>query len=373
LEPKAQFGGFFGAKTQNAQTSKTSASDSSKKQAEERKATAEARKREGEEKRKAALKAAEGRKSEAEEKRKAARVSAEKRKKEAEEKRQAALAAAEAKKREVAEKRQAATQALKSKEVVGESTPRATISLGFLNFGQTEDTSSAPSSAAAKDKKPPSKMASAPRGVPTLYSWRQNRDGSITGFISGKFFKIPSSYCLAKYTQSFIIQISLGSKSYSDGESVTTSPLSSDTAFGALVQTATGSKYYLAAKGANQTKAPAPATESRRSFSLFKGASPPETSSESAVRTFSLGKPLLSEKAAPPPSASKPKAKKPAPRGIPKLAKWRKNRDSTITGIISGSPSYDEGDRVTTSSIVSGTIGSGEVVQTGSGSKYYLD
>jgi len=362
LEPKAQFGGFFGGKTKDVvQTSKASASasDSLKNQAEKRKAAAEGRKREAEEQRKAALKAAEGRKREAEEKREAARTAAEGRKREAEEKRTAALAAAEAKKREITEKRQAAadarkvkmgkekqSQALKAEGAVAESTPRATISLGFLNFGQPEDTSSAPPSTAAKGKTPPSKMAVAPRGVPTLYNWRQNRDKSITGFIAG-------------------------SKSYSDGESVTTSPLASETAFGALVQTATGSKYYLAAKGTKPPKAPALAkpVNTRSTFSLGKAVSRPNPTAASAVRTFSLGKPQAATQRPP----SKSKAKKPVPRGVPKLAKWRKNRDSTITGIISGSPSYDEGDRVTTSVIVSGTTESGEVVQTGSGSKYYLD
>jgi hypothetical protein len=29
-------------------------------------------------------------------------------------------------------------------------------------------------------------MPSAPRGVPTLYNWRMNRDASITGYISGQ-------------------------------------------------------------------------------------------------------------------------------------------------------------------------------------------
>ena len=60
------------------------------------------------------------------------------------------------------------------------------------------------------------------------------------------------------------------------------------------------------------------------------------------------------------------------PRGVPKLVKWRKNGNGSITGFISGSPKFDEGENVTTSPITSGTIKAGEVVQTGSGSKYYL-
>lgn len=178
----------------------------------------------------------------------------------------------------------------------------------------------------------------------------------------------------------------LGSNSYSDGESVTTSPLSTDTAFGSLVQTASGSKYYLASKGAKVPKAPEPTTSTTTTRSTFSLGKPkPESPSKPAARTtFSLGKPPAAAKSAPAPksffggsspaaSKPKPKAKKPAPRGVPKISKWRTNRDSSITGIISGSPGYDDGDRVTTSAIVSGTVEAGEVVQTGSGSKYYLD
>jgi hypothetical protein len=173
----------------------------------------------------------------------------------------------------------------------------------------------------------------------------------------------------------------LGSNSYSDGESVTTSPLSTDTAFGSLVQTASGSKYYLAAKGAKLPKAEPTAPANTRTFSLGKPA--PESPPKPAARTtFSLGKPPSAPEPSPAPksffggsspSTSKPKAKKPAPRGVPTIAKWRTNRDGSITGIISGSPGYDDGDRVTTSAIASGTVEAGEVVQTGSGSKYYLD
>jgi hypothetical protein len=61
-----------------------------------------------------------------------------------------------------------------------------------------------------------------------------------------------------------------------------------------------------------------------------------------------------------------------APRGVPKLVKWRQNRNKSITGFISGSPNFDEGERITTSAITSGTVEAGQVVKTGSGSRYYL-
>lgn len=63
---------------------------------------------------------------------------------------------------------------------------------------------------------------------------------------------------------------------------------------------------------------------------------------------------------------------KKAPAGVPSLVKWRVNRDKSITGFISGSKSFSEGEQVTTSPIVSEEIKKGEVVKTGSGSKYFL-
>jgi hypothetical protein len=67
-----------------------------------------------------------------------------------------------------------------------------------------------------------------------------------------------------------------------------------------------------------------------------------------------------------------PAAKK-APPGVPTLKSWRKNPGGdTVTGIISGSRSFPDGEKVTTSKIVSGKLASGEVIRTGSGSRYFL-
>lgn len=57
-----------------------------------------------------------------------------------------------------------------------------------------------------------------------------------------------------------------------------------------------------------------------------------------------------------------------APRGVPTISKWRQNNDGSITGRISGSSGFDDGDAVTTSSVSKGAT-SGMVVQTQSGSK----
>jgi hypothetical protein len=54
------------------------------------------------------------------------------------------------------------------------------------------------------------------------------------------------------------------------------------------------------------------------------------------------------------------------------MVNWRKNGDGSISGFISGSPNFPEGERITTSPIASGTVKAGEVVKTGSGSKYFL-
>ena len=75
-------------------------------------------------------------------------------------------------------------------------------------------------------------------------------------------------------------------------------------------------------------------------------------------------------------SQAKPISKAPArstakaPRGVPVISKWRENRDGSISGFISGSPAFDDGDAVTTSPIVKGSVGAGSVVQTGSGSRW---
>ena len=63
---------------------------------------------------------------------------------------------------------------------------------------------------------------------------------------------------------------------------------------------------------------------------------------------------------------------KTGPGGVPMLSKWNANPDGTITGIVSGSPHLNDGDMVTTSPIVSGTVKQYEKVVTETGSTYYL-
>ena len=224
VSPTPSFGGFFGSSPAKVAPSPAPKSvpqpDINTKMqqlAEERKAAAEARKIEAAEKREAALEAAEAKKQEAAEKR--ALLDAN-RKQEAEERRQAqeavrkeqaskAAEAAEARKRGVAEraaakdaarKEQAEArkrdvevrtspqdaarkkQAAKAAVEIAKAKPGGTISLGFLNFGQSDK----------DDSDEPTIVSSAPRGVPTLSKWKRNFDGSITGFISGEYISMIS-------------------------------------------------------------------------------------------------------------------------------------------------------------------------------------
>ena len=75
-------------------------------------------------------------------------------------------------------------------------------------------------------------------------------------------------------------------------------------------------------------------------------------------------------------AVTSPKAKTPtlkvakkasAPRGVPTISKWRLQRDKSISGFISGSGSFNDGEPVTTSAIV-GEASSNTVVKTKSGS-----
>jgi len=90
-----------------------------------------------------------------------------------------------------------------------------------------------------------------------------------------------------------------------------------------------------------------------------------------------LPSPRPSTKAIPKKNVGKKKKKKApidvvAPEGVPTVSRWNQNRDGSITGIISGSINFNEGERVTTSAISKGKVAQNEVVTTGSGSRYFL-
>jgi hypothetical protein len=112
----------------------------------------------------------------------------------------------------------------------------------------------------------------------------------------------------------------------------------------------------------------------RVAFGLFgadDGGSSPQQSSAKVTPNKTVKK---KPKAVSKPAAASKRVPKPvvAPKGVPTLNNWEPNRDGTITGIISGSDNFEEGERVTTSAIAKGKIMANQVVTTGSGSKYFL-
>jgi len=286
---------------------------------------ADAKKRQAEEKRQAAAAAAEETKAAkaaarelAAEQKKAA---AEDKKREAEEKR-----AAQAEARElVAEAKRAAAEAKKrgasAQQTVGQAKRGASISL--FGIGQPAETKAPTKVAPQRAAKKAQIVSKAPRGVPAISNWKQNRDGSISGRV-------------------------FGSDAFDEGESVTTSAITSDAVDGAVVQTLSGSKYYLQPKAAAKPKGGAGLGNFLPSGTI---------SVSSGFSEFTAGS---------------PKSNKKAPKGVPSLSNWKKNRDDSITGLISGSPNFNEGERITTSPIESGKLENGQVVKTGSGSKYFL-
>ena len=299
-------------------------------------------------------------------------------------KRADALARAEAKKKEAEEKRKLQQQKKAAQEAVNAAAPSSTISLGFFNFGQKSQD---------REESSTAKVSSAPRGVPSLSKWRQNSNGSITGDIAG-------------------------SNAYKDGESITTSPIAGNIEGGTVVQTKSGSKYYLepkatsggffgisqksvsttrASEAADQRRsdtekrkrqAAAAAEEKRRLLDEQKKKAieaavakrkAAETKKQAKAdtkafteqpsgRTFSLGLFNFGQQDTGA-SASVDSGATTPPRGVPSLSKWRQNRDGSISGSISGSPAFKNGEIITTSP-VSGNIADGAIVTTSSGSRY---
>ena len=213
-------------------------------------------------------------------------------------------------------------------------------------------------------------QARAPRGVPTIVSWKQRKDGGISGRI-------------------------YGSTNFVDGERIETSVIVTGTVDnGYVVKTDSGSRYFLS-KEKPTTKAATPdnAGTIQTLLSALPGAT--ITLTKSAQEKLSAQKEAAAKKKAENVVVAKPRptfslfgssvpaadvsstgatkvTSKVAPRGVPTIQRWRKNRDGSVTGIVYGSSSFSDGEQVTTSPIAIGTIAAGELVRTGSGSKYFL-
>jgi hypothetical protein len=192
-----------------------------------------------------------------------------------------------------------------------------------------------------------------------------------------------------------------GSTNFEDGDFIETSPISNGKIEdGSVVGTKSKSRYFLspetAAKQSNIMAAFKDLAGAKPGATITLTKERKEKEAKIAIQaiekakprsTFSLfglgvgdlddGPPPKKETAKAPPKknvgkkAPAPKAKV-APKGVPTVSSWQMNRDGSISGIISGSINFNDGERVTTSMIENGRIDSGEVVTTGSGSKYFL-
>jgi hypothetical protein len=163
--------------------------------------------------------AAEQKRREAEEKKQQA---AEERRKAAEQQAQARRQAAEENRVEAEQKRAQAARAKQAQASVEKAKPRATFSLANLFGGldennEKDDSSASTGEAPSRPPVQPKKIASPPRGTPVISDWKQNRDGSITGRISG-------------------------GAGFKEGEKITTSPIGGKALDGSLVQTSSGSR-----------------------------------------------------------------------------------------------------------------------------------
>lgn len=204
-----------------------------------------------------------------------------------------------------------------------------------------------------------------------------------------------------------------GSINFEDGDFVETSPISSgNLENGSVVVTSSGSRYFLssepAVKQANimaaikdmsaakpgstitltkekkvrEAKAAVDAVQNakpRATFSLFglglgdENEAPKSKASPRAASAVKTPvKAPIKKTPAKAPAKTPPKAPATAPRGVPTFSRWKRNGDGSVTGIISGSKSFNDGEKVTTSMIAKGKIAKGEIVTTGSGSRYFL-
>jgi hypothetical protein len=100
--------------------------------------------------------------------------------------------------------------------------PRTTFSLTAL-LGLDKEDKTKPKKSVISQAKPSISpvVEKAPKGVPSIGRWKQNRDKSITGFITG-------------------------APAFDDGERVTTSPIAQGTiGAGEVVVTSSGTQYFL--------------------------------------------------------------------------------------------------------------------------------
>ena len=300
---------------------------------------------------------------------------------------------AEEKKRIDLEKSERQRKMQQAEQTISKSPRGVTVSL--FGFGAPQSESSTVSTKASTTTAPP-------RGVPVISRWKQERDGSITGVITG-------------------------SAALNDGDRITTSPIKGTAIGGTVVTTSSGSRYYLVGSNSATPKAPdeAKAAANARAEAAAAKKVADKAAKEAAVKSEALVRqkeatekakrekeaeakratltmkqeredkakrasptltvagssrsPTISlfglggnNEAEPTSTPARSQGKSLAPKGVPTIAGWKLNRDGSISGRISGSPNFRDGEQVTTSPLAQGRVESGSTVKTGSGSRYFL-
>lgn len=138
---------------------------------------------------------------------------------------------------------------------------------------------------------------------------------------------IPTLYNWVQYVDGSITGRIKNSRNFIDGATVSTSPVPAGAKGGNVITTASGSRYFL---------------EMPPKMTLKKARiqATPKTSQ--------------------------------APAGVPSIVNWELQEDGGIGGLVYGSPNAEDGDYVETSPIANGRLESGRVVETTSGSLYFL-
>ena len=153
------------------------------------------------------------------------------------------------------------------------------------------------------------------------------------------------------------------SDDYRDNSKIATSPIRGAARAGGVVTTGSGSKYQLGEEKVKKVKKASGGNDSGGGGGLFaKAFANAPTSGTQEIK--SPAKASITKRSSAP---------KKAPRGVPRIIDWKVNGEGGISGRIVGSADFFDGETVSTSPIAKGTIDEGEVVTTGSGSKYFLE
>ena len=227
----------------------------------------------------------------------------------------------------------------------------------YLDLAATDSTNSAGQTTTKNEQE---------QRLPEIRNWTQRDDGSIAG------------------------QVYNSKTGAANGDFIVTSPIvnQGDVTEGGIVETASGSRYYLSGPSSEQPKeetqrlassSPAPASPTITIPKLFSSTpTNPTTPAATPRKTFSLsdlgfgffGRGNLSKKLY--------DMEQRAPEGVPTLLDWTINpQDQTLTGTVAGSSTMTDGSRITTSPILMAVTADGgvqqyQVVETTSGSKYFL-